>query len=57
MNNISSLVNIASIKNQFDEFRAQVYPRNETERKVMNRKYLFKFTGIMHCIYNICIGI
>jgi len=25
---------IASIKSQFDEVRAQVYPRNETEKKV-----------------------
>ena len=25
---------IAGLKNQLDEVRAQVYPRNETERKV-----------------------
>jgi Fe-S cluster biosynthesis and repair protein YggX len=25
---------IAAIKNQIDEVRAQVYPRNETEKKV-----------------------
>ena len=25
---------IAAIKSQFDEVRAQVYPRNETEKKV-----------------------
>lgn len=25
---------LASLKNQFDEVRAQVYPKNETERKV-----------------------
>jgi hypothetical protein len=31
--NLSNL-SIASIKNSIDEVRAQVYPRNETERKV-----------------------
>jgi hypothetical protein len=27
-------VSMAGIRNQFDEMRAQVYPRNETEKKV-----------------------
>ena len=31
LNNFS----IASLKNTFDEVRAQVYPKNETERKVL----------------------
>ena len=30
-----SNISIASIKNSFDEVRAVVYPKNETERKVM----------------------
>ena len=30
-----SNISIASLKNSIDEVRAQVYPRNETERKVM----------------------
>ena len=29
-----SNITLASIKNQLDEVRAQVYPKNETERKV-----------------------
>lgn len=30
---------LASIKNYADEVRAQVYPRNETERKVSFNQY------------------
>ena len=29
---------LASIKNQIDEVRAQVYPKNETEKKVNHKK-------------------
>ena len=29
-----SNISIASLKNSIDEVRAQVYPRNETEKKV-----------------------
>ncbi len=31
---MASLFNLAAVKNTLDEVRAQVYPRNETERKV-----------------------
>eukprot|EP01038_Epipyxis_sp_PR26KG_P012250 gene12250-16423_t len=34
MNNLVSNFSLATIKNSLDEVRAQVYPRNETERKV-----------------------
>jgi hypothetical protein len=34
MANFVANLSLASIKNSLDEVRAQVYPRNETERKV-----------------------
>jgi hypothetical protein len=40
--NLSNLPNfsIASIKNSLDEVRAQVYPKNETEKKVIVNIYI-----------------
>lgn len=40
---------LAAIKNSLDEVRAQVYPRNETERKARKLSMLFiaKFNQII----------
>ena len=51
-----SSFSIASIKNSLEEVRAQVYPRNETERKVIFISfyclvYFFSFLfSIFHCL-------
>ena len=34
-----SNISIASLKNSLDEVRAQVYPRNETEKKVIGTEF------------------
>jgi hypothetical protein len=43
-----SSFSLAAIRNQIDEVRAQVYPKNETERKV-KKKFLILF--LIHFIY------
>ena len=35
MSNFLGNLSVASLKNSLDEVRAQVYPRNETEKKVI----------------------
>jgi hypothetical protein len=39
-----SNVSLSSVKNLADEFRAKVYPRNETERKVSSLHHTFTCT-------------
>ena len=36
-----SNVSLSSVKNLADEFRAKVYPRNETERKVSIHSFVY----------------
>ncbi len=46
-----SNVSLSSVKNLADEFRAKVYPRNETERKVSSLNHTFICTCTLYIFY------
>jgi len=47
----SFIPSLAQLKNQIDEVRAQVYPRNETEKKVKNNVTVFTSDNLNNAIF------